>query len=308
LRRSSALFVVVFVSACSVPLHERDEHVPARGAEQTAPVPAPRVTGCAIFGGTHGNARSVALPDGRTLFVLDDGRVAVTTVADACAASANDDAGLAGASPLDLVRVGDDVWLYFRDTRGFGVARLDQATLRFAAGTTLFTADRPSYGMSAIAPLDGFVYAYGCHEAGFLRHDCFVARAPEASVADEAAYRFYTGGGQWGPRVDEAWPIVTAAASVDVVFDAPRARWLMLYAATLGSTLLVRTGLSPSGPWSAERAIASGDVDEHVFCTEPRIHSLTGEGLVASYSRVSFEPVPESSRTPVLVTLTLPSP
>jgi hypothetical protein len=294
LRRSS---VLALLTACSVPLHEAEpQPKPANGEP-----PPPVVTGCPVFGGTHGGARSVVLEDGRTLFVLDDGRIVVASVENACAPTEGDDADLAGASPLGIVRVAGDVWLYTRDDRGFGVARLDPTTMRLAPATPLFTSDRPSFGTSAIAPGDGFVYAYGCRNAGFLRDDCFVARAPDASIADESAYRFYTGGGQWGPRVDNAWPIASAGTSIDVVFDPLRARYLMFYVPTLGSTVHVRSGLSPTGPWSDARALASCDATKDVFCSDFRIHAFTAPGVVATYARVSFEPVPERARTALLV-------
>jgi len=211
------------------------------GPEPEESVP-PVAAGCALLGGIRATARSFPLGDGRTLWTLGSNASAITTSAggpEECFAGTPVDPGplvqgMPDAEPLAVVRAGQAVWMYFATPDGRGVAALDPATLRFQpTAMLLWTADRPSFGDAAVAQ-GGFVYAYGCAAAGFLRHDCYVARAPEDRVGDESAYAYYAGGGQWTARVDGAWPMLTAGPRVDVGYDARRRRFLMTYVPALG--------------------------------------------------------------------------
>ncbi|HEY3352641.1 MAG TPA: DUF4185 domain-containing protein [Polyangia bacterium] len=190
------------------------------------------------------------------------------------------------AAPLAPVRTAAGARLYYALSRaapdqpfgtqlvGYGVAARDDATGRFVPGALLFAGDRPAFGVAALAGADA-VYVYGCQDDGFLAASCAVARAPADRLADESAYEFYQGGGQWIARVEDAWPIVAAGTTVSVAYDATRARYLMAYVTPLGRTLILRSGLGPTGPWSRPYEVAACELparDPGAFCGNAALH------------------------------------
>ncbi|MEW5848458.1 MAG: hypothetical protein AB2A00_06565 [Myxococcota bacterium] len=195
------------------------------GGTAKAPTPAepPEATACALRNATVSRRALSTTVDGGVLWlfdaVVDEGgeqrNMAALLPTNATTEACLQDAPApqpavtsspgGTASPLSLVTVAGGTWLYFgwdvADSSapfgvrhdGYGVARRDDVTGTFSAGPPLlWTGDRPAFGTTAIAH-DGFVYAYGCEGFGFLREQCFVARAPEDQVANEAGYEFYAG-------------------------------------------------------------------------------------------------------------------
>lgn len=289
-------------------------------------VPPPLAEGCRLFdGAVRGAARSYPAGNGVTRWIVGEARVSrgaeVDVVSAATAVVLDEGApdcfssaviaersvlAVPRATPMAAVRAAEAGWMYFESWReapgepfgvrleGYGVARYDESTGQLVgSGRLLWTADRPSFGRSVVAPGDGYLYLHGCREAGFLRHDCYVARVEEARLEDESAYAYYSGGGNWTARVDGAWPVATAGPSVDVRFDAVRGRYLMAYVPVLGSTIHLRTGLTPSGPWSRAYPLARCDVPDEVFCGDVVLHphlAPDAEHLALTYSAGSFAP------------------
>jgi hypothetical protein len=250
-----------------------------------------------------------------------EGCLASAVLAGGVATSALDPPSL---SPLSGAALPGGAVLYYQDPSGaVGVAREDPGDGRFRPGPSiLWTSDRPPYGMAVVAlPGDGGdveVEALGCRGARFLDADCFLAEAPGASVADESAYGYYAGGGRFSPRVDDAWPMTTGAASLDVQWVEEQARWVMVYVGPLGSTLTVRSGVTPHGPWSAPIELATCDlVDADMFCAGVHLHPslATAPGtVVVSYAAASLSPgvgarkLAEADKWwPRLATLALPA-
>lgn len=307
------------LGGCEQMLPGGDLGAPA-GAQDAGGAAPPLAAGCLAFHSlagverVSGAVRTLAVPGGEALAILDDavagGRevpsLAVTVppgaTLDDCLAAASLPGGRATSAldpptvaPLSAVTAAGTAWLYSVDIRGsVGVAAQEPAGGPFGPGTTpLWTSDRPPFGTAAVT--DGtFVYALGCLGARFLDADCYVARAPVASPSDLGAYEYSVGGGRWSPRVDDAWPVTTGGTSFDVAWVPAIGRWLMAYVPPLGSTIALRSGLTPAGPWSAPVTVATCALaDPDMFCAGLHLHPAlaTAPGtIVLSYGPATFSP------------------
>jgi hypothetical protein len=314
--RTGALVLVCF-AGCSETLPGGDLGEPgaAPGAKTTLPI----VSGCMPFreiaglDAVSGAVRSLAGVDGGIELVVDDAIVGgrhVPSLALAAPAGATLDDCLSGAAvsgttpmpaldpptltPLAVAAAGSGpAAMYFLDASGaVGVALQDPADGRFrSTAGRLWTSNYPPYGSAAV-PEGSEVDVLGCLAARFLDSDCFLARAPAGKLADESAYAYYVGGGRFSPRVDDAWPMATGAASFDLAPRPALGRWLMVYVTPLGATITLRSGLAPQGPWSAPIPIATCDLaDADMFCAGIRLHPLIASApgtVVVSYSAASF--------------------
>jgi hypothetical protein len=77
-------------------------------------------------------------------------------------------------------------------------------------------------------------------------------------------------------------------------------RWLMAYVSPLGSTITVRSGLSPHGPWSVPVDVARCALaDSDMFCAGLRLHpslSPSDGRIVVSYAPASLSSDTEARR------------
>jgi uncharacterized protein DUF4185 len=338
MRPSDLLDVAVLVgtlgaTACATPLPDTQTESDAAVAEDVAP-PLPVLRGCRPFQGladrVSGAIRSVGTPRG-TLFIADDAFVAGSDVpavqietstsatVDDCLASASlvdgaPTSALPGAlAPLAAIETEATVSLFFsQPSTGYGITTPGATSRSF-----LWTSDRPAYGTAA-ASYEGYVYVYGCLAARYLDGDCYLARAGGPSIASEAAYSYYVGGGHWSPLVDDAWPMTSGATAVDVVLAPTTGRWLMAYVPPLGGTLTLRIGLSPEGPWSAPIPVARCDLaTDDMFCTGVHFHptvNVAEDSVALSYAIASLSPDAATREAedpaawwPRLVALRLPS-
>ena len=212
------------------------------------------------------------------------------------------------AQPLAPLRIGATTWLYFaRDVAdpaapygirrlGYGIARADGALPPFhAVGTALWTGDRPSFGVAAVQQ-DELVYVYGCKNAGFLNADCYVARVGDQSPDDASAYAYSSGGGHWSSDLEHATPIFHGGGTLGVQFEAGRQRYVAAYVTPLGNRISVRSGLSPSGPWSEAREVAGCALpagDRGSFCggvaLHPELGGLAPGTLAVTYAIQTFQ-------------------
>jgi hypothetical protein len=278
-----------------------------------------------------GAGRSVTLDDGRALWLFDAAHSSQTddlgkpnpgAIVPAGASGADCFASVSlvgGAHPQSLIDPWPGIdgsivramggitalhttWLYVSIARpasdapfgeeiaGYGIARLDPATGRFSPlPSLLWTKDRPTYGSSVVLS-GGLVYVYGCKVDG-LSATCFVARASPGALSDPSAYSYYTGSDQWSPSVEDAWPIADAGDPIGVAPDGAGG-WLMTYVTPLGSSLMVRRGLAPQGPWSSAFVLADCLLpDADAFCSGGFPHpELGGEpgSIAVSYAVSSF--------------------
>jgi hypothetical protein len=282
-----ALCFALAIASCATSLHDDGN---ASSAASDASPPPPVAKGCLPFHGTAhvqaiGGSLHTLASRGAVLVIADDATIDGSDVPsigmsvpplhdiDDClvAASFANGSPQSVLSPSSLsamapVVLGDTAWTFFSQPFvGIGVAQQDLTKgLFLSSGSLLFTDDRPAYGTAAVLA-DENVYAYGCVGARFLDADCYVARVPPASISDESQYSFYTGGGHWSPRIEDAWPMTSAGTSIDVVFIA--GRYLMLYVQPLGTVIRARYGVAPEGPWSAPIDLATCDLaDSDMFC------------------------------------------
>jgi hypothetical protein len=282
---------------------------------------APGVTAMA------GDLHSVAAPDGGSLWVADqasgpDGGV---TLAATFAVGAGAGSGCAGWSPQfvgtafdpspvdpqgllvasDLVGTPQGLAAYYvlfaadptmafgLRLLGYGVAPQNPATGRFTpTGELLWSADRPSYGSSAMVA-GGWLYVHGCKSNAPLTDDCYIARADPASLQSTAAYGYWSGSG-WSPNPDDSVPIASAGGTVSVRPDpAGQSRFLMTYVQPFGTSLMARSAIAPEGPWSAPVELALCDLDPAIpgaFCGGGEQHPELASGgqLVLSYDDRTF--------------------
>jgi hypothetical protein len=304
--RCSELALLAALAGCALRLggDDPDARVPDGGPAVPVAVGCRPFANLAVVGG---GLRSVAEPDGSTLVIADGARVAgaeIPSLALIVPASASLDdclatAAFAGGAPasalpsgasLGSVLVGGVPWLFTSDPSGVGVAT-QTAPGRFAPSRPLWTADRPGYGAGAVRS-GADVYVVGCRPARFLDADCYVARAPSAGLADESAYGYYVGGGNWSPRADDAWPVTPAGTSVDIAWSPAVDRWLLVFVPPLGDTIRVRSGLRPEGPWSAPVDLARCDLaDPDMFCVGLAVHptlAAPAGAIVVGYVPASF--------------------
>lgn len=134
--------------------------------------------------------------------------------------------------------------------------------------TLLFHAHEPRFGQAAVVH-DDALYAYGCSDD--LYHPCMLARVKLEAVFERAAWQFWTGR-EWstsltdagvvfelGERAEQAKPAPTA---LSVIHNGYVDRYLAVYGDAQSGEILLRSALTPEGPWSSATAI---------FATEPPI-------------------------------------
>jgi hypothetical protein len=289
-----------------------------------------------------GGMRSITEPDGSVLFIADDAVAGTTdvpalalsapasvTVADCLAAAIVPGTAPASAvdpptlTPLSGVTVATTTLLYYVDpTYGsVGVSAQSPTDGLFRPiGSLLWTFDRPEYGTAAVAS-GGDIYAIGCISDRFLDADCYVAQvasAPSSSTGDESQYGYYIGAGAWSPRVDDAWPVTSGGTAMDVAWLAGPGRWLMAFVSPLGTTIEVRSGLTPEGPWSAPISLGTCDLaDPDMFCGNIHLHpqvAVPAGSVALSYAAASLSSDVASRQAaepdkwwPRVVALTLPT-
>jgi hypothetical protein len=178
---------------------------------------------------------------------------------------------------------------------GYGVAIQNGATGRFTpTSTLLWSADRPSYGTSAIVA-GGWLYVHGCKSNSPLTDDCYVARADPASLDSTAAYSYWTGS-DWSSDPDDSVPVARAGGTVSVRPDpAGKPRYLMTYVEPFGASLMARSAIAPEGPWSAPVVLAQCALDPSIpgaFCgggeQHPQVVPAAVGQLVLSYDDRTF--------------------
>lgn len=210
--------------------------------------------------------------------------------------------------PLAPLRAGPGTWLYFAvdvadPTAPFGIRRAGYGVARSAgfgppfqlAAAALWSGDGPSFGSAAVIEGD-LAYVYGCKNAGFLAADCYVARAPADKLDDAAAYVYDSGSGHWTADAEHAAPTMHAGNGLAVQYQPLQHRYVAVYVTPLGKQLTLRTGLTPTGPWSQPRDVAGCELpkqDTGSFCGGVALHpQLAGLGageLAITYTINTFQ-------------------
>ncbi|TNF23983.1 MAG: DUF4185 domain-containing protein [Deltaproteobacteria bacterium] len=337
-RAAASLALALTLAGCAIQLD--DGATAADGDDNVTTLPSCAVLAAGDVVGVRGRLRVLPAPGGGELVVADalqrrataplklDDAVYVAVPQDsgeACGEPLASDAG-AAVPGLDLSALSTDdggflatftadgaVYAFVETSSGFtalgtGLARWDAARGVFVAGPRyLFAAGRPSYGEAALTH-DGFVYAYGCASAGFLRDDCYVARAPLDALDDPTAWTYYRDGDAFESDPDDAWPLFSGGRGLAARRLAD-GRVLVAYATPLGDTVFVRTGLGPAGPWSPAVAVTRCALPIGAFCGAmsfvPALDGAAGEPAL-TYAIASFDGLAPADLLTRLVRLPLP--
>ncbi len=144
----------------------------------------------------------------------------------------------------------------------------------------------------ALSP-DGYLYVYGTR-SGSYRKNLVVARVLPEQIEAGPAYRFWNGS-DWVPHIGAAANLtlgVSAEFSVQPLADG---RFLLVHMTDLlGSTVAVRYGASPVGPWGEDIPIwdcpeATLTPNTYVYGAKAHPHLSTPESLLISYHVNTFD-------------------
>lgn len=131
-----------------------------------------------------------------------------------------------------------------------------KSSLRFAnnaSGTDKFQ-------MLTLVEQGMYVYVYGTPNGRF--GSAYLARVPADRLLDATAYEFLTGSGwrQGTAAETNAVPVVPApVGEISVFYDKSLRVWLMTGLDQPKNAIVLRTAASPTGPWSAEQVLVSGE-------------------------------------------------
>ncbi|MBO0981651.1 DUF4185 domain-containing protein [Microbacterium sp. SD291] len=171
--------------------------------------------------------------------------------------------------PTAGIAVGDRQYMAFMSVRQWGApGEWDTNFSRIAYsddnGETWNSTDGPQwtntadgqhpFQMAAFERHDGYVYMFGTPNGRLGA--AHVARVPEASVLDKAAYTYWNGA-TWGTDETAAVAIVQPnVAELSVQYSEHTGGWLMTYL-NEDLDLVLRTAPSPEGPWGPAQRLAS---------------------------------------------------
>jgi hypothetical protein len=159
-----------------------------------------------------------------------------------------------------------------------------------------FGADENCSFGSALLATNGFIYIFGTREPKNAGKNMILARAPETSLNDFAAWEFRTHD-DWSTNAETAADICDGVASEYSVSWLPSLRrFVLIYTENgLSEKILSRTATQPWGEWSAPTVIyrcPEAKMGNQVFCYAAKAHPMLSTGtndLVVTYAANSFE-------------------
>ncbi|MFI7001378.1 DUF4185 domain-containing protein [Nocardia sp. NPDC050175] len=104
-----------------------------------------------------------------------------------------------------------------------------------------------NFQMNAFLKDGGFIYEYGTPSG--RNQEAFVARVPEAQIADLGAYEYWDGGAWKRGDVNAAAPIMWGVGELSVMYNAYLGQYISLTTDPFNSVVLRRAS-APTGPWS----------------------------------------------------------
>lgn len=141
-----------------------------------------------------------------------------------------------------------------------------------------------NFAMAALAKMDGYVYVFGTPSGRF--GGVRLARVPEASVLDPAAYEYFAGDGFRGEA--EAVSIVApSVGELSVQRHKRTGAWLMTYLNQPRQAIVFRTAERPEGPWGEERVLIDTSDPAHPNLYGGYMHpwGLDGDALYLTVSK-----------------------
>ncbi len=105
---------------------------------------------------------------------------------------------------------------------------------------------------------DGYVYMFGTPNGRF--GDARVARVAPTALLDRAAYEYWTGPSGWQRgNGRNATPIIPGpVGELSVQYNESLRAWVMMYLDESAGAITMRVGATPTGPWSPEFVVATG--------------------------------------------------
>lgn len=166
----------------------------------------------------------------------------------------------------------------------------------------LFTQNEPSFGSASFIS-NGTLYAYGCD----YNSGCKLGKVAPSNAQDRGAWSFYAGNSSWSTQIGDAIFVFNDANILSVSWNAFLQRYVAVYSPPFSQNVVMRTSVSPEGPWSSEtvafvamQPTGSGNVYDAHAHSEYDVNG--GQTIFVSYSRAT--PAPFSSEVR-LVSLTL---
>lgn len=155
------------------------------------------------------------------------------------------------------------------------------------------TAIMPMTAAAGAPRPDGFLYVYGSRNGGYQKQ-LVVARVKPAQIRQFDAYRFWNGSA-WVADIQQAFSMTKGVSSEFSVQPLADGRFLLVHMTDLlGSTVAVRYGASPTGPWG--RDIPVWDCPEigltpnvYVYGAKAHPHLSAPGELLISYHVNSFD-------------------
>jgi hypothetical protein len=204
---------------------------------------------------------------------------------------------LLGLTFVEVTMAGDGV-LDFQHT-GHGIATGMLAKFSVEADTAvLLPGEEPQF--AALLVHEGAAWAYRCAPGGASGEGyfpCVLGRAPEAELADPAAYRYFVAGQGFAGTLAEATLVVEGAPDFTVHWNARLGAFLMLYVEPFSQEIRIRTAPAPEGPFSEPTLLWTCRLpatDPQAFCygakQHPQLGSPDGSRLVLSYNTLSLDP------------------
>lgn len=144
----------------------------------------------------------------------------------------------------------------------------------------------------ALSP-DGYLYVYGAR-SGTYRKSLVVARVAPEQIEAGAAYRFWNGS-DWVPHIGAAVNLTLGVSAEFSVQPLEDGRFLLVHMTDLlGSTVAVRYGASPVGPWGEDIPIwdcpeATLTPNTYVYGAKAHPHLSTPGSLLISYHVNTFD-------------------
>jgi Domain of unknown function (DUF4185) len=140
---------------------------------------------------------------------------------------------------------------------------------------------------------DGYLYVYGTR-SGSYRKSLLVARVLPEQIDAGSAYRFWNGS-DWVPHIRAAVNLTLGVSAEFSVQPLEDGRYLLVHMTDLlGSTVAVRYGASPVGPWGEDIPIwdcpeATLTPNTYVYGAKAHPHLSTPGSLLISYHVNTFD-------------------
>jgi hypothetical protein len=148
----------------------------------------------------------------------------------------------------------------------------------------IFTQSEPGFGSAAFIS-DGTLYAYGCD----YNSGCQLGKVAVSSAQDRSAWSFDAGNCNWSAQAGDAVSVFNDASILSVSWNAHLQRYLAVYSPPFSQNVVMRTSVSPEGPWSSEIVafVAMQSTNGNVYdaLAHAEFDTNGGQTIYVSYSR-----------------------